>query len=123
MFLLTHVRLFVYPALQAPTVTISGIPTVTAGDRYTLHCTATVEEYHIVTPILEWSLPKNAVNVSVGQQSAAGNTSTIILTFNEIRTSQGGVYKCIATVNISGLDAQSQTANETIHVKSKPYEL
>ena len=100
-------------------MTISGIPIVTAGYQHALHCNATVVEYHTATPTLEWRLPTNAGDVVVGQQQTIGNTSTIRLTFNEIQTSQGGVYQCIATVNISGLDARSQTANGTIYVKSK----
>ena len=114
-------QLLAYPALQAPTVTIyiSAIPTVIAGDWHSLHCTTTVEENLIAIPILEWRLPKNAGEVVVGPQLTVGNTSTILLTFNEMQTSQGGLYQCIATVNITGLDAQSQTANGTIYVKSK----
>jgi hypothetical protein len=100
-------------------VSISAIPIVTAGDQYTLHCTATVDEYQIATPTLEWRLLKNAGDVVVGQQLTVGNKSTIRLIFNEIQTSQGGTYQYTATVNISGLDAQSQTANGTIYVKSE----
>ena len=111
--------LFIHTALQAPTVSISTIPIVTAGDQHILNCTATVEEYLIATPTLEWRLPNNAAGMILGQKSMTGSTSTITLTFNQIYTSQGGVYECIATVNISDFDSQSQTTNGTIYVRSK----
>ena len=111
---------YIHAALQAPDVIVSAIPLVTqAGDWHALHCTATVEEYQTATLTLEWRLPKNAGDVVVGQQVTVENTSTISLIFNEIQTSQGGVYQCTATVNISGVDEQRQTANETVYVKSK----
>ena len=96
---------------------VSAIPLVTqAGDWHALHCTATVEEYQTATLTLEWRLPKNAGDVVVGQQVTV---ETISLIFNEIQTCQGGVYQCIATVNISDVDEQRQMANGTIYVKSK----
>ena len=46
-------------------------------------------------------------------------TSNITLNFNPLRTSHGGVYVCEATVNISGVLTESQTANDTVRVQSK----
>ena len=46
-------------------------------------------------------------------------TSNIALNFNPLRTSHGGVYVCEATVNITGIPPQSQTASDTVRVQSK----
>ena len=80
-------------------------------------CTAAVDELlvPVATAALEWRLPVNAVGVSIGRQSMIGNTSTLTLTFDSIRTSQGGVYGCRATIDITGFD---QTVNRTIQVQS-----
>ena len=61
------------------------------------------------------------VDTSVGVTSNARfeTMSNITLNFNPLRTSHGGVYVCEATVNISGILTQSQTASDTVHVQSK----
>ena len=100
-------------------VTISHTQIPNAGDQHTITCTASVDEYLITTPILEWRLPVNAAGISIGTQSTIGGISTTMLTFNGIRTSQGGVYGCRATVNIAGFQPLSQTDNQTIQVQSK----
>ena len=101
-------------------MTISAVPILIAGNQHTTTCTATVEEYLIAAPSLEWRFfSENAADVSTGTQSTTGTTSTIILTFNHIRTSQGGIYVCKATINITGFDPLSQTANQTIQVQSR----
>ena len=106
-------------ALNAPIVTISPMQILTAGDRHMLTCTATVDEFLIAAPILEWKPPKNAAGVSIGTQSTIRSISTITLTFNNIRTSQAGVYECRTTINITGIEPLSQTANQTVQVQSK----
>ena len=94
--------------------------TLTSGNQHTVTCTAVVNEFHIAAPVLEWRLPENAdVGIFTGMQSTTGSTSTLTLTFNSIRTSQGGIYGCRATMNITGFDPLSQTANQTIQVQSK----
>ena len=41
------------------------------------------------------------------------------MSFNGIWTSQGGVYRCKATINVTGFEPLSQTANQIIQVRSK----
>ena len=108
-----------FPALRAPSVTISPTQIPTAGDQHTLTCTASIDEFLMVTPFLEWRLPQNAAGLSTGTQVTTGGTSTNTLTFNHIRTSQGGIYGCRATINVAGFDPLSHTANQTIQVQSK----
>ena len=110
---------YCHVALQAPTVTISAVPTPIASNQHIITCTATVEEYLIAIPTLEWRLPENAAGASTGIQSTAGTISTTTLTFSNICTSQGGIYECRATINITGFNPLSQTANQTIQVQSK----
>ena len=99
-------------------MSISPISVMTAGDQHTIICTATVEEYLIGIPTLElMRLPESSTGASA--QSLTRTISTITLTFNHIRTSQGGIYECRATINITGFDPLSQTANQTIQVQSK----
>ena len=110
---------YCHVALQAPIVTISAVPIPIASNQHTITCIATVEEYLIAIPTLEWRLPENAAGASTGIQSTAGTISTTTLTFSNIRTSQGGIYECRATINITGFNPLSQTANQTIQVQSK----
>ena len=100
-------------------MTISPIQIPTAGDQHILTCTAIVDEYLIAAPALEWRFPVIVAGVSTGAQSIIGSTSTITLSFNGIRTSQGGVYRCKATINVTGFEPLSQTANQIIQVRSK----
>ena len=98
---------------------VSPIPVTAAGEQLMLTCTATVEEYLQATPTLTWRLPGNTDDTLTGLQSTLGTISTIVVSFNPLRTSHGGVYVCEATVNISGIAPQSKTANVTVHVQSK----
>ena len=100
-------------------MTVTAAPLLTAGDRYTLNCTATVEEYLIATPTLTWRLPGNTDDTSIGEQLTVETTSAVMLTFNPLHTSHGGVYECTAAVNISGIDPRTETVNEIIRVQSK----
>ena len=106
-------------ALQPPEVSVSPSPVRTAGEAYMLVCTATVEEYLQGIPSLRWRLPGNTNNTSIGTQSTNGTVSNTKLSFTPLRTSHGGVYVCEATINITGISPESQTANETVLVQSK----
>lgn len=106
-------------ALDIPTVTLLSVPDLIAGDQYVMVCTVIVDEYLVAIPTLEWRFPDNNTSMSTSPQSTDGVSSNITLTFNHVRTSQGGIYGCRATINISGFDVLSQTINETIQVQSK----
>ena len=100
-------------------MTVTPVQVWTAGGSYTLSCSVTYEEFLQITPTLKWTLPGTTDDTTIGDQSNTENMSSISLNFNPLRTSHGGVYVCEATVNISGITLQSQTANETVRVQSK----
>lgn len=78
----------------------------------------TVDEYLVATPILEWIFPDSITSVSTSPQSTNGIVFNITLIFDEVRTSQGGIYGCRVAINITGFDLLSQTINETVRVQS-----
>ena len=100
-------------------MTVSTSSVTLAGEQLSLTCTATVIEFLKTTPTLTWTLPGNSDHTSVGVTSRLETTSNITLNFNPLRTSHGGLYVCEATVNISGVPPQSQTASDTVRVQSK----
>ena len=100
-------------------MTVTPVQVWTAGGSYTLSCSATYEEFLQTTPTLKWTLPGTTDDTTIGDQTNIENMSSISLNFNPLRTSHGGVYVCEATANISSITLQSQTANETVCVRSK----
>ena len=90
-----------------------------AGTQCSLTCTATVEEYLQATPTLEWQLPGKSEDISVSNQVTSGTVSNRTLTLIPLHTSHGGVYTCVATVTISGITPQRQTADEIVYVQSE----
>ena len=108
-----------FPALQPPNVTVTPVQVWTADGSYTLTCSATVEVFLQATPTLTWTIPGNTDDTHIVDQSNTEDMSSISINFNPLRTSHGGVYVCEATVNVSGITPQSQSANETVHVQSK----
>ena len=81
-------------ALPRPTVSISpasGSPT--AGQNYSLTCSAEVVPHLVVEPSIAWTRQDAVqVNTFLG--------SHLQLHFNPLRTSDGGHYTCIANVYI-----------------------
>ena len=71
----------------------SLIEVPTAGKTYTLNCVATVVKGLVVQPDLTIMDPNSTV-VSMN------NVSSVTYTFSLLRTSDGGQYKCTASVNI-----------------------
>ena len=66
-----------------------------------------------------WEFPASTIDTDVGDQSGTQISTTRTLTFNSIRTSQAGVYRCRATISIEGLNPVSQTASQAVRVLSK----
>ena len=104
--------LIVYsPGLPPPNVNISFSGDSTAGEGYSLNCTASVVDDLVVLPDL----------VIVGPNSTMSslNTSSLIYEFTPLRTSDGGEYTCTATVIIpeAGIAIQNSTT-ENISVAS-----
>ena len=82
-----------------------------------LTCTATVVENLVMTPDLTWVDTRGAM---AGSQDDVGITSTLTLTFNSLRTLQGGVYSCRAMIDIDSISLErSNESSQTIIVQSK----
>ena len=116
-----------YAALQ---VTLSVSPSqgifVEAGSRHDITCTTTFDEYLVQRPTLIWQFPDGSSTVDtiiMGDQLGIRATTSRILSFNRIRTSQAGVYTCRATIDIQGIDPRSRNTSQTVRVQSKLLEL
>ena len=66
-----------------------------------------------------WEFPASTIDTDIGDQSGTQISTTRTLTFNHIRTSQAGVYRCRATISIEGINPVNQTASQTVRVLSK----
>ena len=110
--------------LPPPVVTITAPPTPTGGQIYNADCSARTEDYVISVPSVEWV---NIADESITQPPQINGTISAnrSLTFNRIRTSNGGPYTCQASVNIplANIIDRSNTAMEDIIVQSKFYVL
>ena len=100
----------------------SGVST--AGQAYTLTCTATVIENLVVEPTLEWlDRYRNVVgghDISVRSSITTGTNTTLILTFNPLHTSHGGRYICRARIDISAISIlNSNETDSDVTVRSK----
>ena len=82
-----------HSALPAPVVTISFSGSSTAGEDYSLQCSASVVAGLVVVPDLKIVFP-NSTEISVMDSSSPDYM------FSPLRTSDGGQYTCTATVNI-----------------------
>ena len=113
--------IFYSAALQAPTVSVLPIQgiSIEAGGQDTITCIALFDEYLVERPTLMWKFPASTVDTTVGDQLGIRATTTRTLTFNQIRTSQAGVYTCRAAVHIQAIDSLSWIANQTVQVQSK----
>ena len=119
-----HVQNHYYPQLYhvdlpPPSVNITvSNANLSAGEVYTLICTATVVENLVVMPILTWI---DSLNGAVpGMQEDDGITSTRTLMFDPLHTHQGGVYMCRAVINIDTISLESSAnSSQSVDVRSK----
>ena len=91
-----------------------------AGEVYTLICTVTVDEFLQANLTLSWSRLESDGDILItGHQLSKENN--IILSFNPLNTSHGGMYVCEATITIAGNVLLIQTINDsqTLYVQSK----
>ena len=99
-----------------------GTDEATADDQIQLRCTVRTIEGLVVGPSLKWS------GVGVGD-SAVTESETVVVsereserhfTFNPLKTSHGGRYRCTATISISsnGLYEHNSSIYTSV-VKSK----
>ena len=71
-----------------------------ASSKYTLTCTVTSD----FPPTVKWLDPENnEVNgsdgyVTIGQPTLDENCTTLVLSFDPVKISHGGVYSCISTI-------------------------
>ena len=107
-------------ALPVPEVAIHSTGNTTAGEMYTLSCTATVVENLVVVPNIQWEYSNGSAvdgsTFSLSDMVTSGNTTTHNLTFSPLRTSHGGKYTCRAIINIPPISISGLNS-------SQPYEV
>ena len=109
---------------------INSTGNTTAGEVYSLSCTATVVENLVVVPTIQWeysngSAVEGGSTFTVSAVVITGNTTTHNLTFSPLRTSHRGEYTCRAIINIpsisiSGLNS-SQSTDVVVQSKTLGY--
>ena len=100
-------------ALLPPNVSISSSGDSIAGEKYSLECSASVVDGIVVLPDLKIVGPNSTMSLT--------NTSSLVYMFSTLRTSDGVLYTCTATVNITGVTFHQSPTTETIIVASEYY--
>ena len=74
---------------------------LSAGGKYSLTCKVTSD----VLPSVQWLSPRDGMDTSVRKTEpvTVGNTTTLVLHFDPIKTSHGGTYVCISAIPNLGL--------------------
>ena len=100
-------------ALPPPSVSMSFSGESSAGQQYTINCSATV-----VSGLI--SYPDMMIVFSNSTVVSDMNTTSVKYTFSPLRTSDGGQYNCTATVNIplAGIRNLSASTLSTTKVAS-----
>ena len=99
--------------------------TATAGQSYSLSCTASKLEAVLATPALEWLDQDGYVinsggGVTVSTPVTSGNMTTLTLEFGVILTSHAGQYTCQASLESPALSSPlTKMAGSTLAVQSK----
>ena len=98
-----------------PTVTISGDGDPVAGNLYTLTCTVTenLKADAVVMWLDSTRDPINLEDTLAGDVLRNGNTSTLQLTFNPLRTSHGQKYICTARIHFLEITSIPDTSSNT----------
>ena len=98
--------------LPPPNVTISFSGSSTAGQSYSLNCSATVVPDLVTEP---------HVQLVFSDLTIAEGSSSVDESFSPLRTSDGGQYTCTATVNIpqAGIADLAHSTTETVTVHSE----
>ena len=101
-----------FSALPPPNVIISFSGSSTAGQSYSLQCSATVVPDLVTEP---------HVQLVFSDSTIVNGSSSVEQSFSPLRTSDGGQYTCTATVKIprAGIDNLSNTVTETVTVQSE----
>ena len=93
---------------NAVETSISSVGPPVAGYNYTLICTVTLTKGLLGTPTVEWvgsdgQLVVSAEDVIVYGPVTSGRTTNLTLFFDPIRTRDGGMYICMASVSSTAL--------------------
>ena len=117
-------------ALPVPEVAIHSTGNTTAGEVYTLSCSATVVENLVVVPTIQWEYSNGSAvdggsTFTLSAMVVSGNTTTRNLTFSPLRTSHGGEYTCRAIINIPSISitglSNSQSTDVVVQSKTLGY--
>ena len=104
----THCFVVKCSALPAPQVVITSTGDGTAGQPYTLTCTATVIENLVVPPTVEWLIGGQSVSNSNGvivePTEVSGVNSSRVLRISTLHSSHRGQYTCRARIDIPEAD-------------------
>ena len=108
--------------LPLPVVNITATPNPTAGQAYTLDCSARTEDYVISVPNLEWvNIDSSDTSITQPQQISGTVSANRSLTFNPIHTSHGHGYTCRASIDIPLANISNRSNSDTgdVRVQSK----
>ena len=91
------------------------------GSEYTLECTVSAITGMTLPPSVEWVGPDGTVlasekNVTIGEVETRGTVSILSLIFNPVLSSQGGYYRCRATVNVPWMAVQPPQLSATFNM-------
>ena len=105
---------FICSALPPPTVSISVSGNSSAGQQYTINCSATVVAGLISNPDMKIVSPNSTLVADM-------DTTSVQYTFSPLRTSDGGQYNCTATINIpkAGIANLNTSKLKTVTVSSQ----
>ena len=112
-----HWCMLVLPAIQNE-VSISSMMNATAGQPYILVCTVLSKS----VSNLSWidpngvPCPQDDPHMTVSYIGWSEGLSTLELTFDSIRTSQSGVYKCISNIVFPSSKSEDSFL---VHIQSK----
>ena len=107
--------------LPPPTVTVISDNTSTAGQMHSLTCIATTKDFVVNLPILEWIQPTMDVgaDIALNEQINGTVSANRSLTFNPLKTSNGGRYTCRARIDISLVGIMNRSDSSTVDVRVK----
>ena len=96
----------------------TSAPLTIAGGSVSLTCTATVIDNLVVTPDLQWLDPDGS-NLVAMNITRSDLVFTRAVELNSLRTSQGGQYRCEATLTIPDGPIALGMASTDVRVQSK----
>ena len=96
----------------------ASVDTPTAGELFTLICSVSSDRIPLITWIDPNGVPcpLSGPDMTVSAPLRDGSVTTVILTFNSIRTSQSGIYVCISNIAVPSSMGE---ASYLVRVQSK----